>query len=357
MNNLKICVYTICKNEEYFAERWLKSAEEADAIFVNDTGSTDKTIEILKSHPKVTLIEGKTRGENFRFDKAWNEVLDIIPDDFDFCVRLDMDMMLTCGWYDGLKKLISDMIDEKKFMPSTQTLSFGVFQIERAFDDTFGTAGSRWTCIIHSYSKSGKYFGPVHEKHAFYDFKDHFGEMVPSCLMNIIHTEKSDKVSKIKFYDKLSEKRFKEFPTYLNYLIIFGSCLPEKHKFYLNLIDEVLNEISEPTNLTLSKLEQGLKINYENLATRVHILYVNFLIKKFIIKNEEKAKEIMEEIKHINIIVDTMCHKAYLNVCFEKILGEAFSLQNDTNIFNYKENLIKKDGKDLYNYFIKTFDK
>ena len=45
---MKIGVYAICKNEEKFVDRWVDSMNEADAIYVLDTGSTDKTVKKLK---------------------------------------------------------------------------------------------------------------------------------------------------------------------------------------------------------------------------------------------------------------------------------------------------------------------
>jgi len=48
MHKYKVVVYAICKNEEKFANRWFESMKEADEIVVLDTGSTDKTVEILK---------------------------------------------------------------------------------------------------------------------------------------------------------------------------------------------------------------------------------------------------------------------------------------------------------------------
>ena len=55
MNDYKICVYAICKNEEKFVERWYNSMKEADYIVVLDTGSTDKTIELLAEKDKVII--------------------------------------------------------------------------------------------------------------------------------------------------------------------------------------------------------------------------------------------------------------------------------------------------------------
>ena len=48
MKKYKICVYAICKNEEKFIERLVKSMSEADEIYVLDTGSTDNSVKKLK---------------------------------------------------------------------------------------------------------------------------------------------------------------------------------------------------------------------------------------------------------------------------------------------------------------------
>lgn len=39
MNKYKVCVYAICKNEEKFVKRWVKSMQEADKKYVLDTTS------------------------------------------------------------------------------------------------------------------------------------------------------------------------------------------------------------------------------------------------------------------------------------------------------------------------------
>ena len=50
---MKVCVYAIAKNEEKFALRWIKSMQEADEVIVLDTGSTDKTVQILKENGAI----------------------------------------------------------------------------------------------------------------------------------------------------------------------------------------------------------------------------------------------------------------------------------------------------------------
>jgi hypothetical protein len=58
-----IDVYTTTYNEEKILPYWLRHYETfADKIFVWDDVSTDGTLEILKSHPKVTILPRENTG-------------------------------------------------------------------------------------------------------------------------------------------------------------------------------------------------------------------------------------------------------------------------------------------------------
>ena len=106
MSNKKvnICVYAICKNEEKFVSSWVESMSEADKIIVLDTGSTDKTVEKLRSlgvevHEKVI--------SPWRFDVARNECLKLIPKDMDICCSVDLDERFNKGWRKELENNIT----------------------------------------------------------------------------------------------------------------------------------------------------------------------------------------------------------------------------------------------------------
>lgn len=101
MNKYKICVYAICKNEEQFVEKWVKSMNEADKIIVLDTGSTDKTVSKLKS-AGVDVYEEKITP--WRFDVARNCSLEFVPEDIDICVCVDLDERFEPGWREILEK-------------------------------------------------------------------------------------------------------------------------------------------------------------------------------------------------------------------------------------------------------------
>lgn len=126
---LKIVVYTICKNERQFVERFTKSCADADGIYVLDTGSTDGTPEALRAlgvnvevHPFTPwktleeydklVAEGK---DPWRFDVARNLSIDMCPDDADVLVCIDLDEILVPGW----RKLVEDA-----WTPGTNHLSY-----------------------------------------------------------------------------------------------------------------------------------------------------------------------------------------------------------------------------------------
>lgn len=99
-NKLKIVVYAISKNESKFVERWYDSMKEADEIYVLDTGSTDDTVEKLKSLGVNVVTEVINP---WRFDVARNKSLDLVPMDTDICVCTDLDEVLENGWREQLE--------------------------------------------------------------------------------------------------------------------------------------------------------------------------------------------------------------------------------------------------------------
>jgi tetratricopeptide (TPR) repeat protein len=107
---MKIAVYTICKNESMFIDRWLDSAKDADLLLVTDTGSTDDSIDRLEYYKvhkhaiKPNLIINTVNINPWRFDDARNFSLMSLPKDIDICIALDMDEVLVEGWREKVEK-------------------------------------------------------------------------------------------------------------------------------------------------------------------------------------------------------------------------------------------------------------
>lgn len=111
----KICIYTICKNELQFVDRWLESMKEADSIVVLDTGSTDGTYEYLiekkKEYPQ--LIVDQKIFNPWRFDTARNESMKYIPEDCNILMSTDLDEVLNPGWAETLRERWIDGFHER----------------------------------------------------------------------------------------------------------------------------------------------------------------------------------------------------------------------------------------------------
>lgn len=90
-----ISVYAIAKNESSVARRWYECVKEADEVCVLDTGSTDDTVEILRSlGAKVTV---KTY-DDWSFAVARNDSMSFVSPGADILFTLDLDETIAPGW-------------------------------------------------------------------------------------------------------------------------------------------------------------------------------------------------------------------------------------------------------------------
>lgn len=110
--SVKIAVYTIAKNEEQFVERWQRSACEADSLHILDTGSTDHTITAARD---LGIDVSRWQFDPWRFDKARNMSLDLVPADTDMCIALDMDEVLVDGWREHVEQAITDGVTRPRY--------------------------------------------------------------------------------------------------------------------------------------------------------------------------------------------------------------------------------------------------
>lgn len=102
---MKIAVYAISKNEEQFVKRFCESAKDADLILIADTGSTDNTVQLSKDCGATVYDIAVTP---WRFDKARDAALALIPKDFDVCISLDLDEELQEGWREEIERVWKD---------------------------------------------------------------------------------------------------------------------------------------------------------------------------------------------------------------------------------------------------------
>lgn len=103
---MKLCVYTIVKNEMKNIERWFESVKEADYVVVLDTGSTDGTWEWLQTQQGI--ITAQKTINPWRYDVGRNEALKLVPQDCNICVVADPDMFLIKGFCNEIKQFWED---------------------------------------------------------------------------------------------------------------------------------------------------------------------------------------------------------------------------------------------------------
>jgi glycosyltransferase involved in cell wall biosynthesis len=99
---MKIAVYAISKNEGQFVQRFCDSAKDADLILIADTGSTDNT-QALAINCGAVVHEICIKP--WRFDKARDTALALLPSDIDICIALDLDEVLESGWRQEVERL------------------------------------------------------------------------------------------------------------------------------------------------------------------------------------------------------------------------------------------------------------
>ena len=149
---MKVCVYAIAKNEEKFAERWLNSMREADEIYVLDTGSTDKTKEILSrgATVKTEIISP------WRFDVARNLSLAMVPDDADLCVCTDLDEVFHPGWRKAMEAAFTETITRLKYRYTWNFEKNGAEGIVYWMDKAHRRHGYHWKNAVHEVLVSEK---------------------------------------------------------------------------------------------------------------------------------------------------------------------------------------------------------
>ena len=146
MNQYKIYVYAICKNEEKFVERWLHSMSEADGIFVLDTGSEDGTVSKLRAggatvHQQIF--------SPWRFDTARNVSLSYVPEDADLCVCTDLDEVFHPGWRALLERAYTPEIQQVRYRYTWNFTETGAEGYVFWIDKIHRRQNFRWVNPVH----------------------------------------------------------------------------------------------------------------------------------------------------------------------------------------------------------------
>lgn len=110
---MKIAIYAISKNEVNFVKTFCNSAKDADLILIADTGSTDGTIELARECGAVVQEICITP---WRFDKARDTALALLPRDIDICISLDLDEKLEPGWREEIERIWTSKTTRMRYL-------------------------------------------------------------------------------------------------------------------------------------------------------------------------------------------------------------------------------------------------
>jgi glycosyltransferase involved in cell wall biosynthesis len=191
---MKIAIYSIAKNEEKFCERFVKSCKDADGIFVADTGSTDNSVELLRSlgaivsnitldwsdWPPITSTEEwrQRLGRPWRFDVARNKSLAIVPNDYDLCICLDLDEILIDGWRACIEKVWNGAVSRLRYHYTWSWKAPGIPDLVYWGDKIHARHDYEWRHPVHEvlYRTNNK-----HETQAWCDLRiEHYPDSTKS---------------------------------------------------------------------------------------------------------------------------------------------------------------------------------
>jgi glycosyltransferase involved in cell wall biosynthesis len=143
---MRIAVYAIALDEEKHVGRFLQTAREADVIVVADTGSTDKTVPMLRAGG-ATVYQIKI--SPWRFDDARNAALALVPADIEVCVSLDLDEMMAPGWRELLEKAWTTETTHAEYRHVSSHYKGGRPAAEMIGSQIHLRHGYRWRNLIH----------------------------------------------------------------------------------------------------------------------------------------------------------------------------------------------------------------
>jgi glycosyltransferase involved in cell wall biosynthesis len=218
---LKIAVYTIAKNEEKFANRFMDSAQEADVVIVADTGSSDNTISILSERSAIVT---KINIDPWRFDVARNVSLDLVPSDVDICVCMDLDEVMSPGWRKALEDAWTPDTTRMRYQYAWSVNPDGSPGVTFWYEKIHKRHGYRWVHPVHEILRyEGLEVETVCDKFMLYHYPDrtksrssYLGLLELSCKEDPTNDRNSHYLGREYMFYKYWEKAILELKRHLN---------------------------------------------------------------------------------------------------------------------------------------------
>jgi len=144
---MKIAVYTIALNEEKNVDAFMNCLKnEADAVYVTDTGSSDGTVQALRdhgAHVQTAIIKP------WRFDTPRNISLAFVPEDVDVVVCIDLDEVLTPGWRAAVESVWTSQTTRLRYQYAWSHNEDGSPGVTFWYDKIHKRKGYRWVKPVH----------------------------------------------------------------------------------------------------------------------------------------------------------------------------------------------------------------
>jgi predicted O-methyltransferase YrrM len=224
---MNITLYAIAKNEEKNIQRFIEISKKFTNTVVVDTGSTDKTVELLKEAGIEVYEHSQTR-EEFDFSVARNQALSYVKTDWAFSLDFNEDL---CEFFpEGLDVIAGE---------------FAAFRHERydKMGDQEPTLGQTVHTRFHR-TKNYTWVNAVHETPIFIPTEEHLNESAVDTTIKIIKNVQPS-VDKQLFYLSICEREFEKDSTNTYYLwFIF------KHYFEVKNFNKALELGQEYLNIS-----------------------------------------------------------------------------------------------------------
>jgi tetratricopeptide (TPR) repeat protein len=143
---LKLGVYAISLDEEKFSERWAISAQDADYLFVADTGSKDDTVKLLEENGVHCI---RISVKPFRFDDARNVAMSLLPSDLDAIIALDLDEVLVPNWRQKIEEHWVEGCTRFRYKYTWSWSRPGIPDVMYYGDKISGRHSHRWKHPVH----------------------------------------------------------------------------------------------------------------------------------------------------------------------------------------------------------------